>query len=128
MAPLQASYQPTTLAIPLQFGLLIDPPNRETTQVISERVIPGSTAVVIDVIGKPVTKIHGKARINGYQSFKTFEGAVGTIGTLIYGEEITGIEVIFVSINRQWVNPQADVHLCDIEFWVIPQGTITSGF
>ena len=126
--PLQATYSPSTLSVALQFGLLIDPPNRETAQTISERLIVGSNNVTIDVIGKPVTKIRGKARFNGFQALKTFEGSVGTQGTLVYGEEPTGVQVILVSINRTWVNPVTDVHLCDIEFWVLPPGVVLSGF
>jgi len=125
---LNSTYQPSTLATPLQFGLLVDPPGRDTTQQVSERLIPGSGAVVIDVIGKPVTKIKGKARFNGYQSLKTFEGAVGTQGALVYSEEPQGVQVLLVSINRQWTNPNLDVHIADIEFWLLPAGTITSGF
>lgn len=126
--PLQATYQPTILSTPLQFGLLIDPPNRQTEMTVSEAVIPGSTDVVLDMIGKPTTKIRGKARINGYQAFKTFEGAVGTMGTLVYGEELSGIQVAFIGINRQWVNPQSDIHICDIEFWILPTNIVLSGF
>jgi hypothetical protein len=107
---------------------LIDPPTRGTEAQVSERTIAGGDGVVIDVIGKPVTKIHGRARIQGYGAFTTFEGAVATMGNLVYSEEPTGIQVLFVSMNRQWVNTTTDTHLADVEFWIIPDGTITSGF
>lgn len=125
---LGATFQPTTLAQALQFGLLVDPPTRETTQSVSERVIPGSNDSVIDVVGKTVTKIRGKARIDGFQALKTFEGAVGSLGTLVYSEEPTGIQVLFIALVRTYVQPVSFINLCDIEFWVIPNDAVLSGF
>jgi len=101
----------------LNFGLLVDPPTRQTQQQVNERLIPGSNTAVIDVIGKAVTKIRGAARFASFASFKTFEGAVGTNGSLIYSEEPSGIAVLFVSIERTRVVPSG-VQLADIEFWV----------
>lgn len=100
----------------LDFGLLVDPPTRQTSQTVSERLIPGSTTAVIDVIGKAVTKIRGAARFDSYAALKTFEGAVGTDGSLVYSEEPGGVDVLFVSLERTRVTPQ-DIHLANVEFW-----------
>lgn len=102
----------------LNFGFLIDPPTRRTEQQVSERLIFGSDEAIVDVIGKSVTKIIGRARIDSYASFLTFEGAVGTQGTLVYSEEAGGISVLFRSLERNQVT-KGDVHICSIEFWII---------
>jgi len=104
----------------LAFHLLVDPPTRQTEQTMSERVIPGGQSVV-DRIGKTVTKIRGNARFDSYGSLTTFEGVVGTQGTLSYSEEPGGIDVIFVSMQRSRVTP-ADLHIASVEFWLIPSG------
>jgi hypothetical protein len=117
-----ASYTPTTgptAGTPLDFRLLIDPPTRQTQQTMSERIIPGASNSVISVVGKTVTKIRGAARFDSYAALNTFEGAVGTRGTLEYSEEPAGIDVIFVSLDRTRVTP-ADMHLGNVEFWIIP--------
>jgi len=103
----------------LEFGLLIDPPTRTTQQTLSERVIPGTNTSKIDIIGKTVTKIRGQARFDSYGALTTFEGAVGTTGTLAYSEEPSGIAVIFASLQRTRVTPD-DMHLASVEFWIIP--------
>src|SRR5215471_17593343 len=122
-----AQYTPSTgpgAGTPLAFHLLIDPPERETRQVMSERVIPGSTNAVIDIVGKTVTKIRGQARFDSFGGFKTFEGVVGTQGSLIYSEEPTGVSVIFVSMVRNRVT-KYDVHIAQVEFWIVPPtGTV----
>lgn len=102
----------------LAFQLLIDPPTRETRQTVSERVIPGTTDAIVDVIGKAVTKILGIGRFDSYASLTTFEGAVGTDGVLIYSEEPTGIDVLFVALERNRVL-RNDVHLAGVEFWIV---------
>jgi hypothetical protein len=109
----------------LAFHLLIDPPSRQTQQTMSERIIPNSTSVV-DRIGKSITKIRGAARFDSYGSLTTFEGVVGTRGTLVYSEEPGGIDVIFVSMDRTRVTA-ADIHLANVEFWLMPaDDTITT--
>jgi len=107
----------------LNFHLLVDPPTRETRQTVSERVIPGATQSVIDIVGKTVTKIRGHARFDSYGSLTTFEGAVGTRGTLVYSEEPSGITVIFVALERDRVTAH-DLHLANVEFWLIPPGGV----
>jgi hypothetical protein len=99
------------------FGLLIDPPTRQTQQQVNERLVPGSNTAVIDVIGKAVTKIRGAATFASFVSLKTFEGAVGTDGSLVYSEEPGGIAVLFVSLERTRVTPSG-VQLADVEFWM----------
>jgi hypothetical protein len=121
-----ATYTPTTgpgAGTPLNFHLLIDPPTRETQQSMSERVIPGATNSIVAVIGKAVTKIRGAARFDSYGGFKTFEGVVGTQGTLAYSEEPSGVPVIFVNMARTRVTPH-DIHLANVEFWLIPPTAI----
>jgi hypothetical protein len=116
-----ASFTPTEgpgVGVPLNFRMLIDPPARQTQQTMSERVIPNA-ASVIDKIGKTVTKIRGTGRFDSFGALKAFEGVVGTRGTLEYSEEPTGIDVIFVSMERTRVTP-ADIHLANVEFWIIP--------
>lgn len=125
--PPTATYTPSNNGPTFVFGMLVQRPTRETIQQVSERLITGSNDAVIDIIGKPVTKIRGLARVDGYQSLKTFEGAVGTDGNLVYSEEPTGVQVIFVGLTREQVVGVApnDKHLCGIEFWVLPPGTLT---
>ena len=101
----------------LSFGLKVDPPGRVTAQQVSERMIPGSNNAVLDVIGKAVTKIRGSAWFSSFASLKTFEGAVGTNGSLVYSEEPAGIAVLFVSLERTQVTPQG-VQLGNVEFWI----------
>jgi hypothetical protein len=101
----------------LNFGLLVDPPTRQTAQTVSERMVPGSNNAVIDVIGKAVTKIRGSAKFDSYASLKTFEGAVGTSGSLVYSEEPAGVVVLFVSLERSRVTP-GTVQLGTVEFWI----------
>lgn len=101
----------------LTFSLLVDPPTRDTAQQASERLIPGSNSAVIDVIGKAVTKIRGAAKFASFASLKTFEGAVGTNGSLAYSEEPSGVAVLFVSLSRTRVNPQG-IQLASVEFWL----------
>lgn len=101
----------------LAFNLFIDPPTRETRQMVSERLIPGSNSAIIDVIGKAVTKIRGIGKFLSFAALKTFEGAVGTNGVLVYSEESGGINVLFVSLERTRVLPN-DVHLAGVEFWI----------
>lgn len=103
----------------LNLGLLVDPPTRETRQTVAEAIVPGSNNAVVDVVGKPVTKIRGVARFESFDSLKTFEGAVGTQGLLEYSEEPTGIPVLFVSLQRQKVTPNG-VQLAGVEFWIAP--------
>ena len=67
----------------LNFRLLVDPPERQTSEVMSERPVIGSTASVVSFIGKPVTKIRGEARFDSFGALKTFEGVVGTEGSLV---------------------------------------------
>lgn len=124
---LGASYT-TSTGVLIVFGMLVDPPDRDTTQQISERLIVGSNDAVVDVIGKPVTKIKGKFRIDGYENLKVFEGAVGTMGSLVYTEETGGLAVILVTVHRTYVQSISDIHVGDIEFWVIPTGAVLSGF
>jgi hypothetical protein len=111
-----ATYTPSGGA-DLDFGLLVEPPTRTTTQTVNERVIPGSNDVVLDVIGKSITKIRGTARFDSFSALKTFEGAVGTDGMLVYAEEAAGIAVLLVGLERTRVTPQ-DIHLGNIEFWI----------
>jgi len=111
-----ASYTPSGGSA-YAFSLLVDPPTRQTAQTVNERLIPGSNTAVLDVIGKAVTKIRGAAKFTSYASLKTFEGAVGTNGSLVYSEEPAGIAVLFVSLERTRVTPQ-DIHLANVEFWV----------
>lgn len=99
------------------FGLLVDPPTRQTQQQVNERVVPGSNTAIIDVIGKAVTKIRGSAKFTTFASLKTFEGAVGTSGSLVYSEEPSGIAVLFVSLERTRVTPTG-VQLANVEFWL----------
>jgi hypothetical protein len=126
-----AEYTPTDgpgAGTALAFHLLVDPPTRQTQQMMSERVIPDSFGAaagsVIDRIGKTVTKIRGAARFDSYGSLTTFEGVVGTQGTLTYTEEPSGVSVIFVSMERTRVTPR-DIHLATVEFWLIPAGGAT---
>jgi len=112
-----ATYTPTA-GSSLTFHLLIDPPTRSTRQTVSERVIPGSTSTIVDVIGKSVTKIIGRGRFDSFTIFKTFEVAVGTSGVLIYSEEVAGVNVVFVALERSRVI-KADVHLANLEFWLV---------
>src|SRR5437763_16775312 len=117
-----ATYTPSDgpgAGTPLNFGLLIDPPTRETRQTISERVIPGTNSSTIDIVGKTVTRIRGQARFNSYGALKTFEGVVGSTGVLVYSEEPAGLHVIFAGLTRTRVTP-SDVHLANVEFWIIP--------
>lgn len=100
-----------------QFGLLIDPPTRQTRQTINESLIPGSNNTVIDIIGKPVTKILGRGVFQSFASLTTFEGAVGLSGSLIYSEG--AFNVILVAIERTEVT-RSQVQLANIEFWIIP--------
>ena len=116
-----ATYTPAGGA-DLDFGLLVDPPTRETRQTVSERVVPGSNSAIVDVIGKAVSKITGSARFDSFAALKTFEGAVGTSGMLVYSEEPDGIPVLFVSLQRSRVTP-ADIHLANVEFWVTGSST-----
>lgn len=103
----------------LTFALLIDPPTRQTSQQVSERLVPGSDDAVIDVIGKSVTKIRGIGKFDSFAALKTFEGAVGTDGVLIYSEESSpGIAVLLVSLERTRVTP-GGVQLASVEFWII---------
>lgn len=111
-----ATYTPSG-GSPYNFGLLVDPPTRSTEQQVSERIIPGSNNAVVDVIGKPVTKIRGAAKFASFASLKTFEGAVGTDGTLVYSEEPSGVAVLFVSMQRTRVTP-GGVQLANVEFWL----------
>ena len=108
----------------LEFGLLVDPPTRQTQQSVSERIIPGSNNSVVDVIGKPVSKIRGAARFDSFDSLKTFEGAVGTSGVLVYSEEPSGIDVLFVSIERTRTVSTTDLHLASVEFWITGSSTL----
>jgi hypothetical protein len=117
-----ATYTPAGGA-DLDFRLLIDPPERQTQQQMSERIVPFSDHSIIDYIGKAVTKIRGTARFNSFNSLKTFEGAVGTHGTLVYSEEPAGIDVIFVNLQRSRVTP-ADIHLARVEFWITPPSAV----
>lgn len=112
-----ATYTPTGGSV-LNFHLLVDPPTRNTSQTVSERLIPGSTSAVIDVIGKAVTKIRGQGRFDSYAALKTFEGAVGTAGVLIYSEEVAGVNVLFTLVERNRVTPH-DIHLASVEFWLV---------
>jgi hypothetical protein len=109
----------------LAFGLLVDPPTRQTQQTVSERIITGSNNSVVDVIGKSVTKIRGAARFNSFDGLKTFEGAVGTSGVLVYSEEPGGIDVLFVSLERTRVVSTTDIHLATVEFWLTGPDTLT---
>jgi hypothetical protein len=121
-----ATYTPSTgpgAGTPLAFHLLIDPPERDTQQQMAERTIRGATNSVVSFIGKAVTKIRGEARFDSFAGFKTFEGVVGTEGSLIYSEEPSGITVIFVAMRRNRVTPH-DVHLAQVEFWIIPTSAI----
>jgi hypothetical protein len=70
-----------------------------------------------------VTKIRGSARFDSYAGLNTFEGAVGTRGTLEYSEEPAGIDVIFVSLDRTRVTP-TDLHIANVEFWLIPSSAV----
>ncbi len=101
----------------LNLGLLVDPPTRQTNQQVSERMIPGSNTAIVDVIGKAVTKIRGAARFDSFAALKTFEGAVGTNGSLVYSEEPAGVAVLFVSLERTRVTPQG-IQLANVEFWL----------
>jgi hypothetical protein len=103
----------------LNFGLLIDPPTRETRQTVAEAIIPGSNNSVVDVVGKAVTKIRGSARIDSFSGLKTFEGVVGTQGSLVYSEEPSGIDVLFVALERRQVSPQG-IQIANVEFWIAP--------
>src|SRR5262252_5445004 len=85
------------------FHFLVDPPTRETRATVSERVPPGASHSVIDIVGKAVTKIRGSARFDSYGSLTTFEAAVGTTGTLVYSEAT--LRVIFVSLSRKRITP-----------------------
>lgn len=121
-----ATYTPSTgpgAGTPLNFRLLIDPPERQTQQTMAERVIPGATNSVVSIVGKAVTKIRGQARFDSFGALKTFEGVVGTRGSLVYSEEPSGLNVIFVAMSRGRVTPY-DVHLASVEFWIIPTSTI----
>jgi hypothetical protein len=111
-----ATYTPSGQSA-LSFHLLVDPPNRNTQQTMSERLIIGSTLSVVDRIGKAITKIRGAARVDSFAGLKTFEGAVGTSGVLVYSEEPGGINVTLVSLERTRVTP-GDIHLGNVEFWV----------
>lgn len=113
-----ASYTPEGESA-LNFGLLIDPPTRETRQTVAEAIIPGSNNAVIDVVGKAVTKIRGAARFDSYVSLTVFEGAVGTQGLLVYSEEPTGLPVLFVALERTRVAPNG-MQLGNVEFWIAP--------
>lgn len=114
----------------LAFHMLSDQPTRQTQQTMSERIIPGSTGLdqgsVVDLIGKPVTKVRGNARFDSFDGLKTFEGAVGTQGTLVYPEEPGGVRVIFISLERNRVLPP-DIHLAAVEFWLMPPGEVVGG-
>jgi hypothetical protein len=110
------TYTPTGGAA-LDFHLLVEPPTRDTRQTASERPIPGSNDVVVDVIGKATTKIRGRAYFDSYAALKTFEGAVGTDGVLVYSEEPLGIDVLFIALERDRVTPQ-DLHFASVEFWI----------
>jgi hypothetical protein len=110
-----ATYTPTGGSA-YTFSLLVDPPTRQTAQTVSERLIPGSNTAVIDVIGKAVTKIRGAAKFDSYAALKTFEGAVGTDGSLVYSEEPAGVNVLFVSLERTRITPQG-IQLANVEFW-----------
>lgn len=105
---------------PLEFRLLIDPPTRSTVQSVNEEMIVGSNDVIVDVIGKAVTKIRGRIRIDGFQALKTFEGVVGSSGILVYSEEPTGIEVLWVVLERIGPIVPGDIHICSVEFWITP--------
>jgi hypothetical protein len=117
-----ATYTPSIgpgAGLDLDFHLLIDPPQRETRQTLSERIVPGGDTAIVDRIGKSVTRIRGSARFDSFEALKTFEGVVGTSGTLFYSEEPEGLTVEFVSLNRTRVTP-FDIHLASVEFWIIP--------
>lgn len=113
-----ATYTPSGGSV-LNFRLLVDPPQRETRQTVSERLVPGTNRSIIDIVGKSVTKIRGTARFDSFGALKTFEGVVGSQGVLVYSEEPAGLNVIFVSCDRNRVTPQ-DIHLANVEFWIIP--------
>jgi|SRR5215831_1735213 len=104
----------------LQFGLLITAAGRETRQQVNEEIIPGSNNVVVDIVGKLSTKIKGRGIFADYSAFTTFEGAVGTNGTLTYSEQTGGVSlsVVFVGMDRQQVNLQG-YQIADMEFWII---------
>jgi len=118
--PTTASFQALApiAAGPFNFGLLVDPPERYTELDVNERIIIGSTDSTIDILGKPVTKIKGKGRFDGFAAFKVFEGLVGSDGTLIYPEEVAGIHVLFVRLQRVLVT-KSDIHLANVEFWIM---------
>jgi hypothetical protein len=115
--PFSATYTPSGGGS-LQFGLLIDGASRETRQQINEEVIPGSSNVVVDIVGKLSTKIKGRAIFSSFAALQTFEGAVGTNGSLSYVELSGGVSfnVVLVSIERQQVTP-SDIQIGNIEFW-----------
>jgi hypothetical protein len=100
------------------FGLLIDPPTRETRQTVAEAIIPGSNNAVVDVVGKAVTKIRGAGSFASFASLKYFEGAVGTQGVLVYSEEPAGIPVLFVALERTRVAPNG-LQIASVEFWMV---------
>lgn len=107
------------------FGLLIDPPTRETRQTVAEQIIPGTNTAFVDIIGKSITKIRGTARIDTFALLKLMEGIVGSNCTLIYSEEPAGVPVLFVSLERTKVSGRVlgtglDTHLCNVEFWLTP--------
>jgi hypothetical protein len=107
----------------LNFHLLVDPPERETREAMAERTIRGATNSVVSFIGKPVTKIRGQARFDSYGGLTTFEGVVGTQGSLVYSEEPSGIPVAFVALQRMRVTPH-DIHVASVEFWLLPSSTV----
>jgi len=121
-----ATYTPSDgvgAGVTMDFGLLVDPPTRQTQQTMSERVIPGSNTAIVDRVGKGVSKIRCAARFDSFGALKNFEVVVGSQGTLVYSEEPAGIDVIFVSLERTRTTAQ-DVHLGNVEFWVTGPSTI----
>jgi len=108
----------------LAFGLLIQNPGRETKQTANEEMIIGTNDVVIDVIGKAVTKIRSGAIIASIEGLETFEGAVGLQGTLAYTEygltpTSVSYTVLFMECSRVNVT-KGGVQIVNMEFWIIP--------
>lgn len=110
----------------LQFGMTIQNPGRETKQLANEEVITGTNDVVIDIIGKAVTKIRSSAIIASISGLHTFEGAVGLSGTLSYteyGPSPVGVSypVILMECSRTGVT-KGGIQMVNVEFWIIPSG------
>jgi hypothetical protein len=121
-----ATYTPSTgpgAGTSLVFHLLVDPPDRETVQLMNERLVrkavPPAPQSIVSLIGKAVTKVRGQARFDSFVVFKNFEDVIGSQGSLIYSEEPSGIPVVFVAMRRNRVTPH-DIHLAALEFWILP--------